>query len=296
MYKQSQASKNRKQTGNALILVCMSITLSAFLLVVAYSFAAVYFVHNRLQSSADEIALAGARKLNQYNRLGQMNDMIARSRQLVYSSRKQYEEVAGAANNPLAEKLAQQLVNEARDSAQELETERRYLTGLVVAESGQAMQNKFNQIKGSYAMVLPWLVVETPQAVSLSSGKVSGMQSNAQELEGFDELVKKDRADSGKVYSAKPVNLYCAERPVSLPTVDSQLPFNFSPLSAPVTNDMAPARLFLSNKFEKSSTGYAPCATKVDLVLKVATGLGPKSQAGFKVSSAASATGGGLWQ
>lgn len=296
MHKKSHFKGQRSnQAGSMLILVCVVMALLALGMVIAFSFAGLFFAHNRLQTSADEIALAGARRLNEFNRLGQMNDMIARSRQLVFSTRKQYDDVIARGNSPLAEKFARLLMEEARAGADQLEKERRQLTGVVITEAEQAMRMKFDQIKGSYAMVLPWLTVETPQRVSIVTGTIAGMQSSAQELEGFDELVQKDRW-SKNTYPAKPVNLYSAENDARLPTIDSSLHFRFSPLAAPVVNDMAPARMVLQEKFQKSVEDYAPCATRVELALKVATGLGPHGGGTFKVASAATATGGGLWQ
>lgn len=285
--------KNRSQSGNILILAGVFSAVIALGLVMAYSFGSLYFTHNRLQTSADEIALTGARKLNELNRLGQMNDMIVRSRQLVYSTRKQCDEAE--ASDEVLQKLARQLMEEARAGAGELETERKQLTALVVKESEEAMNDKFNQIKESYAMVLPWLKVETPRLVSATPGRTIGMHSNAQELAGFDELVKADQA-SNNVVTAKPVNLFKGEINAKLPSADGDLPFCLSPLAAPVDNDMAPARMVLPAKFQQSAGGYAPCATKVEIVLKVSTGLGTQVTGNVSVTSAASATGGGLWQ
>lgn len=275
-----------------LILVCVSMTVLAVLLLIAASFAGVYFAHNRLQTSADEIALAGARKLNEFNRLGQMNDMIARSRQLVFGSNKQYDLARSSGNDPLLEKLTQHLSDEAKQGATILEEERHNLVDVAKGQAKTAMQAKFNQVKNSYAMVLPWLTVQAPQVVLNDTGTIIGMQSNAQELQGFNELVNQDAKN---VFQGKPVNLYRAETDAKLPIASSPS-FRFSPLAAAVVNDMAPARAVLPETFKLIAGDYAPCATKVELSIKVATGLGPSGQGTFKVGSAAAATGGGLWQ
>lgn len=287
--------RHRRQNGNMLILACVLMTLVALAITVALSYSGIFFAHNRLQTSADEIALAGARKLNEFNRLGQMNDMIARSRQLVYFSSEQHDDVTGPGNDPLMEKFSRQLLEEAKESARDLERERQYLSTLVQDESRAEMEKKFKELKESYAMTLPWLTITTPRVLSVNSGSFAKMESNAQELEGLAELVEEDRKNTN-VVDAKPINLYRAENDAKLPSVDPELHFRFSPLAAPVGNDMSPARIVLAEKFKTSKPNYAPCATNVKLALGVKSGLGSNASATFEVSSAAVATGGGLWQ
>ncbi len=293
MYKSASVKGRRNnQSGSMLILVCLAMMVLSIAVVMAASFAGVFFTHSRLQSGADEIALEGARKLNEFNRLGQMNDMIARSRQLVFGINKQTDLVASYGNDPVLEKLTRQLNDEARQGAQILEEERHKLSSVAKGEAKAAMQEKFRQVSNNYAMVLPWLMVQTPQMVLNDTGAIVGMQSNAQELQGFEELVGQDAKN---VFSGKPVNLYRAEVDAKLPIANSPS-FLFSPLAAAVVNDMAPARAVLPESFRPIDGDFAPCAARVGLNIKVGTGLGPAAQGELKVLSAATATGGGLWQ
>src|SRR5262245_30519447 len=125
----------RNQKGNMLIFVTLAMSFLTVGLVMAASFGGVYFAQSRLQSSADEIAMAGARKLNEFNRLGQMNDMVARCRQMVYASNKQMTEAESDHNDPLMEKLTRQLDDEALESAGTLDTERKKLAETAKTES-----------------------------------------------------------------------------------------------------------------------------------------------------------------
>src|ERR1700679_3025457 len=81
------SNRNLNDRGNILVFACFAVVLIAMLALVGYSFSGLYFEHNRLQASADEIALTGAKKLNDRDRIGQLNNMISRCRQLVYSDR-----------------------------------------------------------------------------------------------------------------------------------------------------------------------------------------------------------------
>jgi hypothetical protein len=288
--------KRNNQTGNMLILVSVAMTLVALGLLIAASFAGVFFAHNRLQTTADEIALAGARKLNEFNRLGQMNDLIARSRQLVFGVSKEYDQVRTESNNPAMEKFAQQLKDEAVDSAAFLDNERQVLADLAATEAKAEMQKRFDEVKGSYSMVLPWLTVQAPQLVTSGTGKLIGLQSNVQQLQGIDELVGTDK-QAGNVFqgSGKLVSVYSIDKDATLPIANSPH-FYFSPLAAPIANDISPARTVLPETIESVKGNYAPCATELQLSLKVATGLGPHGEGVFNVRSAAAATGGALFQ
>src|SRR5437868_14204820 len=100
-------SRMKNQKGNMLIMGCVFLTLFAALLTLACSFGSTFFIYNRLQASANEVALEGARTLNQHDSIGQMNNMIGRCRQLVYSSDKKYDDVM--AHYPQLEALAHEL-------------------------------------------------------------------------------------------------------------------------------------------------------------------------------------------
>lgn len=285
-------SKQRSQKGNMLIFVTLAMTFLTVGLVMTASYGGVYFTQSRLQSSADEIAMAGARKLNEFNRLGQMNDMVARCRQLVYASSKQMSEVEQNHNDPLMEKLTRQLDDEAIESAQSLDSERRKLAATARAESREAMQQKFTQVKNSYQVALPWLTIAAPGLVSNDTGSVNGMQSNAQELEGFPEL---SQGDKGNLINGKPTSLYRAENDARLPIANSPS-FKFSPLPPAVGNEMAPARATLPGEFKTISSDYAPCSARAALQVRVSSGLGPAASANLQAMSTAVASGGGLWQ
>ena len=261
-------------------------------LLVAASFAGVFFSHNRLQTASDEIALTGARKLNEFNRLGQMNELIARSRQLVYITNQENDNVKGG-KDPLLEKFAQQLNNEVLDSAASLDKERHALSALAQAEAKQEMKAKFDQLKDSYSMRLPWLTVETPNLISMSTGKIDGLDSNATALAGITDLSDQDQK-SNYVIKGKQISLYRADTDASLPIPNSPH-FRFSPLPAPVAKNLAPARTALPEAFKSIIGDYAPCAIQLQLSLKVGSGLGPQGQGEFKVASTAVATGGAIF-
>src|SRR5277367_6601362 len=80
--------KNRRNTdGNMMLLSVLGFGLLILFITIGTSFSMVLFVQNQVQRLADQVALTGACQLNDGNRLGQMNNLVARCRQLVYASR-----------------------------------------------------------------------------------------------------------------------------------------------------------------------------------------------------------------
>jgi len=266
-------------------------------MIIGYSFAGLYFVNNRLQTSADEIALAGAKKLNDRDRIGQMNNMVARCRQLVYSSRQDYEETKKVF--PDLENFAEPLLTEARDSAGLLEKERQRVSSLAETEAMTAMRQRFDDVKTTYAMTLPWMKVDEPQLRDLKVGRVDDVESNVEELKHFGDLDKNDVAQGYVLdLQAPAMRLYKGELPdgMRLPGDDNDLVFKLSSLPAPVDNTIAPARVMLPNRVEPATAGNAPSAARVSLRLKVETGLGFSSGGVLHSTGAASTTGACLQQ
>lgn len=295
----------KRNKGSIIFLTCIIFAMIALLLVVAYSFSGLYFVRNRLQSSANEIALAGAKKLNEKDRLGQMNNAIALCRQLVYSSRQDYEKTKNEFKE--LETFAEPLLKESRESADTLESERKVLTDLAKRESLEAMQEQFDSIKASYAMTLPWLQISSPQMISPQFGKIDGLESNVEELTQIKALATDDRnqnnvdVTSNAAAGAQPgggpgaggLNLYKGEKNHKLSGSDNDLSFKMSSLPAPVKGVISPTRILLTSTFKNSSPSseYAPPAAQVLLRLKVETGLGPKAEAFMESRGTAITTG-----
>lgn len=271
-----RGSKNKRSNnrGNVLILTCVMLAIVALCLVVAFSFCGLYFAHNRLQASADEIALTGAKKLNERNRIGQMNNMISRCRQLVYSSREDYSTVKKTF--PKIERIADQLLREARQSALDLESERQKMRNVAELEAVQAMRAKFDSIKGTYEMSLPWMRVRTPRVIGIGLGRIDGVESNVEEFSLFDKLKQYDRDQGNTVVYAK-LSLYKGNKNVPLKDDDSDLPFIMASLPAPILSEVSPARITLLDKYREVDDAPVPTATKVIMDLRVESGLGPQA-------------------
>jgi hypothetical protein len=287
-----KSNNRRRENGNLLVLSSVSFTVAAVATIMGYSFASLFLVNNRLQSSADEIALAGAKKLNEKDRIGQMNNMVVRCRQLVYSSRKDLDDTKKFFPN--LEGYAQPLLDEARDSSMTLELERQKIARLAKSEATQAMQNRFNDIKPTYPMVLPWLKIGTPRLTTMTFGRIDDVDSNVEQMKAFKEL---DDSDENLGYisnmNGRGLKLFKSDLPdgLRLQTVDSDLSFKLSSLPAPVDGIIAPARVMLPAKRKNVSADNAPSVAQVKLQLQVETGLGFKAGASMHSVGVASTTG-----
>lgn len=291
MYCRSTAAKirnGREQRGSVLILACVMFCVLAIALLIGYSFSGLFFTHNRLQTSANEIALAGARKLNELDRIGQMNNMVARSRQLVAYSRKQLEDCHN--NQPGLEALAQELLNEARVDAKSLEAQRKSLHALAQGEAFDAMDNKLAEIEGSYPMNLPWLKVTMPVMVEANFGKCAGVETNVEQLQHIDEVETKDGAAS-YVTTGGGLKLYKNDIDAKLDGSDSDLTFKISSLPAPVQKTVSPARIVLASAFRDSVGDQIPTCCQVKIRLNVSSHLGVESGGVLESTGTAGATG-----
>lgn len=279
----------RSPIGNVQILACFVLLFMVATLLIAYSFGGLIFIQNRLRTSADEIALAGARRLNVDDRIGQMNNMVARSRQLVFSSRRELDETT--AQYPQLQSLAQQLLDEGRQAAQLLEVERAKLHNISISEANEAMQKKFDQIKGTYAMALPWMKIGLAAMPSKNLGRMAKTESNVIELRNIEDLEKDDKSKN-YISSAPGLKLYRASIDARLTgTADNDLVFKLSPLPAPVEKTVAPARIASFTSYELSTGDHLPSAAQVTLKVKVATGLGPRAESDMIATGTACATG-----
>lgn len=263
----------RRERGSVLVFTCVGLVILAVCFLIGWSISGLYFAHNRLQGSAEEIALTGAKKLNERNRIGQMNSMIARCRQLVYASREDLYTVKK--DFPTIEKFADQLMDESRLSAFDLDQERRKMRAVAEQEAVQAMRDKFNSIKNTYPMSLPWMKVKTPRVIGLGLGRIEGVESNVQEFELFDELKKTDRAQDYTAVFNK-MNLYKGDKNEKLED-DTDLPFFLTSLPAPIQSTVSPARTVLPGQYREADDELVPTATKVTLDLRVENGVGTRT-------------------
>ena len=262
------------------------------ILVVSYMFVNLLFIQSQLQKCSDEIAVRGACQLNNLNRIGQVNNLVARCRQLVYASR-------GVSRlthkvSPDLQTLADQILDEDRESAQYLEAERLRLQKLSVAESEKAVQSSFLLRSDLYRALAPWLKIQAPQIVSVDFGYTVNTDSNVLALDGIEDLAAYDE----HLKYINPISkLYYGNINAKLPDEDTDLDFRLSSLAAPVNGNVSPARLITPEVFQQQAqVAQKPqlqSATRVIISAQVPSAVTGESLSTIRISSVAASNGAG---
>ena len=287
-----------------LIVVSMSMGLVGLAILAGMSFAGLVLAQSVLQNFANQAALSAACILNGSNqqaqasginacdRIGQMNNMIARSRAEVVESRLNLNT---SVQTGALEALANSLCITARQGATVLEQERQMLKADVEQEATAEVENQIQAIQ-KFQLILPWIQISSAKlgGSGIVFGQINGVQSPVPRLDGSNNLSPIDAAQgylSGSGW-------YLANINAKLQGADSDLNFHFSSLQPPVKHEVAPARLVLPAAFEVVPTGDGPAgdipsAVKVTLVMDVTTQLFFTNKSQIVVTGVATTTGGG---
>jgi len=294
-------AQNRNQKGNMLIVVLMAMTLACVAGVVALSLGGVYLSQTLLQDWTNSIALSGACSLNggdaqdqsnginSSDRIGQMNNLTARSRAEVFESSTSVQTSADL--GPLHD-LAEQLHESAVEGAQLMETERQKLRTEVEIEARDEVRTRAEKLQ-QYHLVLPWIQMSAPKLATgneaLEFGHLDKVQSNVMQLDPSNSVSAIDQ-NTGVLHTN---HRYLANKDARLP-VDGNLDFKFSSLEPPVKHEVAPARLIMPSSFAKEQDAdMIPSAVRVVMVMDVQTQLVGQNKQQLKVISYATTAGGG---
>lgn len=224
-------------------LILLAVCLSGFVLSILFT------AHHRTEAQADDLALSMALSLNKHNWVGQMNNIVESTRELVFTSRAAQDQVAQ--EYPRLKSLSDRLLNEARDSASFVESQRKTLA-LELCKSAQRQAITFNERRRSqHTFTLPWIRTESMIVRSLEVGTISNIQSSAALPVAVPDLKDYDLL---KRFANKESNLYNAADRISLPSPDTDLPFAFSSLPAAVEQSLPSARLVSSEVFQPIAT------------------------------------------
>lgn len=208
----------------------------------------VLFSQQKGRQSADEMALTLAQVLNRDDRQGQMNNLVERSRELVYSSRTAYDEcVSNEFHN--MEPLMRDLLQESRTGAQAVEKTREQLSEVVVADLQRAKKDFDEKLKQANSFNLSWIKTSVPVVKQLEVGSIEKVNSNVVASPGFPELKAID-AKNG-ICDPK-TGIYSGNVNAKLPGADGDLDFKLSSLAAPVGTSISAARLTDGSVFKQS--------------------------------------------
>lgn len=200
---------------------------------------------NRGQAETDRTALEAAKLLNDQDRLGKVNNIVARNRELVYVSR-ETERFANNLGMDMWTSLANRMCEEARASTTIVENER--LNQIEVSKSSIRDFVEKENLKRTTkpAFTLPWWKTVEGDIYHVELGAVTDVESNVLVTDTYPYLREYDESQQ---YFQKGSELYLAGVNAKLPSPDDDLDFKFASLPAPVEKTIAPARLINADVF-----------------------------------------------
>jgi hypothetical protein len=287
----------RHQHGNMLVLSMTAIAGMLLVFGVALTFYFLLFAHNGLGEKAEVENVVASRFLNMSDNAGQMNNMVAASRELVFTSREMQGIIGDS--HPEMLPLAAKLTDESRDGAKFVRDERGRLLQSTLADVRDWAKEfgKDDQAQNLQHM-LPGIDTSELSLVNLDAGCISDIDSNVNAPLGNADLMKLDQ----KFINPRS-NLYYGNITLSLPAPDNDLTFKLSSLPAPVTGTIAPERLLDNDLFKSTfllvkdgqpqpgSCDQIPSALSLTARIKFQSRLGVKTNQMLVVRTTAAANG-----
>jgi len=290
----------RSETGNMLILTMVSGLLMVGTIFVMFILFFPQLMKGSMQNSAESLALKTAKALNTQDQSGRMNNIVARCRELVFTSRQTYNRANSLGYKHL-EPLARQLLNESRNNAMMLDDQRQILLKANVDRVLKEIASTELDVKGKEEINIAGMKAQAPKINNLDVGFIRDVQSSVEVSAGNPDLIAYDK-DHGYIQESS--NLYVSNINAQLPNEDSDLEFKLFPLPAPVRGNVAPARLtqqkdFVScgqliknGKTQKVKIDQLPSAVCLEFISQVGTKATPSQ--GLKIVSCAAADGAGV--
>lgn len=283
-----------------LILTMVSGLLMVGTIFVMFLFFFPQLMKGNMQNSAESLALTTAKALNAQDQSGRMNNIVARCRELVFTSRQTYNR-ANALGYKHLEPLARQLLNEARNNAMMLNDQRELLLQANVNQAVKAIESADLNVKGQKEVSLAGMTAQAPKVNNLDIGYIKNVQSNVEVSGGNPDLIEYDK---GRGFIQEASNLYVSNIDAQLPGEDADLHFKLFPLPAPVRGNVSPARLTQPNVFiscgqlikngkkQKIQIEQLPSAVKLEFAAQVGTKA--TAMQSMKIVSCAAADGAGV--
>lgn len=237
----------RRETGSMLTMTALVLGVLLLVCLIGFGFYLLLAQQKKGQNQADRLTLSLAESLNKDDKIGQMNNVVARCRELVYVSR-QNADAAANERNAVLTPLANQLLDESRSSAQFVEAERKNEIAYLTKKARQAVEDYNMHTHTDSTFNLPWFKTYDPEVQDVYFGYIDKVQCNVTNTEVIPDL---RLFDEQKKYFEKGSQLYRGNIDAKLPSPDSDLTFKLSSLPANVDRSVSPPRLTNPEVFVK---------------------------------------------
>lgn len=243
----------RSERGGVLPLLMLAATIISALTLVALAVCSLLLVESKLRSTTENYGLQAGVQLNQGDRIGEMNLMVERSREAVFTARQTYNDIAGGA--PHVEPLARLLLEDARIGAVKVDEERQLLAAMLGKELEVSLTSQVKKAKDAGSINLMFFILRPTEDLTVEVGSVRDIPSNATAPVALPELKEFDQ-DEGYLFSK--TDYYSPDINVKLPAPDNDLKFLFASLAPKIKDTIAEARLITPDDFDGKETLIAP--------------------------------------
>ncbi len=229
----------RSQSGSMLTMTLLCVGLLLTVCMIGFAFYLLLSEQKRGQTEADKLALEISKCMNENDRIGQINNLVVRNRELVYASRLTANTTVNS-NLSFCAPLAQQLLDEASANSVAIDKERKTQITLQQKKIRDVVERYNMHTQNVTTFSLPWWKTYGLQVFQVNGGSLRDVQSNVEHTEIYEDLNFDDKR--AKYFQAGS-NLYMGNINAKLPAPDNNLDFKITSLPAPVEKLIAPARL-----------------------------------------------------
>ncbi len=241
-------NSGRRPNKGSMLFMCTALLAMAIIIVGLGTWVYfLFFTHKMLKNQAEDFSLQAAQQLNANDYSGKLNNLICRSRELVFSAR-QMQMLAEA--DPEFEDykpLAEQVLAESRESIKIVNEERSRFANLTIDRLRTMVDNVDRSPVAGLSIV--GLSTGDCKISDLRVGWLTKVESNVVAPTGNFELYGFDR-NQPYFQVGRDTDYYKANVNLKLPGQDSDLDFILSPLPAPVKGTSAPMRLVRADTFK----------------------------------------------
>ncbi|MBX9570260.1 MAG: hypothetical protein K2X77_15280 [Candidatus Obscuribacterales bacterium] len=271
----------RKSSGSMLVLIVFLLGIFVVFALGAFTVNNFLFLRTRAQDRADNLALLLASKINTGDRVGQMNELQARSRELIFNSRERIADCHGEELDMLSP-IAEQLLNEAREGHALLERESNNLVSQICKEVKESALAHNSALSDLGIFKMGGLLTEQARIERVELGSIKDIPSNAKSDTVFEGLSEFDLQQN---HSHKTNGLYRANIDAKIPPPDGDLSFKISALAPNVRGTCSPAHNVNAHVFTRMDTlidneegqpchpEFAPCAVQVHCKMPTTLGI-----------------------
>lgn len=297
-----RTNSRRPARGNMLFMCTALLAMAIVIVGLGTWVYFLFFTHKLLKNQAEDFSLRAAQQLNANDYSGKLNNLIVRSRELIFSTRQLHAMAESDPEFADYEPLAAQLMAESRESVKTINEERSRFANLTLNRLREMLRCSDGN-NGGLSFV--GLSTNNTKINDLHVGWLAKVESNVVAPTGNYELYGYDR-NQPYLQLGKGTDYYKANVNLKLPGLDSDLDFVLSPLPAPVKGSSSPLRLVRADTFKsalplrkngQSAIGnmtVCPSAVQVVMAMGVQEKVVGKLQSGAMTIDTASTNGASL--